>query len=177
MWRNDTGWKGSDRPAGKNRNAWEHALDQYDQLAHKSFSDYPPSRARELEEQCRLRKMLKAVLDELLKHGVDIHAFEPPNKDGLSTVAALLRSLEEGRELLDGLHGLNPDSDAFKPCAMKYRGREQIIRPSLTMEDYRQRYEVKWPELELILRAYYGFPFYRGILYFGDPLDKCSLVV
>lgn len=138
-----------------NLNAWVHALNQYDEFAHKSFSDYPPSREREMEEQRRLREMLKAVLDELLKHGVDIHAFEPPNKNGLSTVAAILRNLEDGRELLDGLYGLDPDSDAFKPYTMKYRGKDQIIRPSLTVEDYRQSYEIKWRELEPILRAFY----------------------
>ncbi len=138
-----------------NLNAWEHAMNQYDQFAHKSFSDYPPSRERELEEQRRLREMLVAVLNELQKHKVDIHAFKPPGKDGLPTVAAILRNLEEGRELLEGLYGLDSDSDAFKPYTIKFRGREQVIRPSLTAEDYRQCYENKWRELEPILRAYY----------------------
>lgn len=107
------------------------------------------------EEQRRLREMLKAVLDELLKHGADIHDFIPPNEEGLSTVSALLRNLEEGKELLDGLHGMNPDSSAFKPYTMKYRGKEQLITPSRTVETYRQEYEIKWRELEPILRAYY----------------------
>ena len=53
----------------------------------------------------------------------------------------ILRNLEEGRELLDGLYGLDPDSNAFTP--------------SLTVEDYRQMYEIKWRELEPVLRAYY----------------------
>ena len=43
--------------------------------------------------------MLKAVLDELLKHGADIHDFKPPNEEGLSHVSVILRNLEEGREL------------------------------------------------------------------------------
>lgn len=136
-------------------NAWKHALNQYEYFAHGSFSDYPPSRERELDEQRRLREMLKAVLDELLKHGVDIHNFESLHVSGLSTSSAILRNVEEGRELLDGLYGLDLDSDAFKPYTMKYRGREQVIRPSLTVEDYRRQYENKWRELEPILRAYY----------------------
>lgn len=138
-----------------NLGAWEHAMAQYDQFAHRFFSDYPPSRERELEEQRRLQVMLKAVLDELLKHGADIHAFEPPNDNGLPDSSAILRNLKESRELLDGLYGLDPDSEAFKPYTMKYRGREQVIRPSLTVVDYRRQYEIKWRELEPILRAYY----------------------
>ena len=133
--------------------AWQHALEEYDQFAHDSYPDYRVETAR--EEQRRLREMLKAVLDELLKHGADIHDFIPPNEEGLSTVSALLRNLEEGKELLDGLHGMNPDSSAFKPYTMKYRGKEQLITPSRTVETYRQEYEIKWRELEPILRAYY----------------------
>ena len=38
---------------------------------------------------------------------------------------------------------------------MKYRGKERLIQPSLTVEDYRQMYEIKWGELEPVLRAYY----------------------
>lgn len=102
-----------------------------------------------------MREMLKAVLDLLLAHGVDIHDFMPPNKNGLPTSAVILRNMEEGRELLDGLYALNPDSDAYKPHTMKYRGREQVIYPSTTMEQYRQRYEIKWRELEPVLRDYY----------------------
>ena len=67
----------------------------------------------------------------------------------------ILRNLNEGRELLDGLYGLDPDSNAFKPYTMKYRGKEQLITPTLTVEDYRRMYEIKWRELEPILRAYY----------------------
>ena len=67
----------------------------------------------------------------------------------------ILRNLNEGRELLDGLYGLDPDSSVFQPYTMKYRGKEQLITPSLTVEDYRRMYEIKWRELEPILRAYY----------------------
>ena len=59
------------------------------------------------------------------------------------------------RELLDGLYGLDPDSDAFKPYTTTYRGKERLVTPYYTMEDYRQQYEIKWRELEPILRAYY----------------------
>lgn len=78
-------------------------------------------------ENRQLREVLKAVLDELLKHGADIHDFIPPNEEGLSQVSVILRNLNEGRELLDGLHGPDPDSSAFKPYTMKYRGKEQLI--------------------------------------------------
>ena len=37
----------------------------------------------------------------------------------------------------------------------KYRGKEQLITPSRTLETYRQEYEIKWRELEPTLRAYY----------------------
>lgn len=151
----DMGMNPNQTASPRDLTAWEHALDQYDEFAHGSFSDYPPSRERELEENRRLRETFKAVLDELLKHGADICAFVPPNQDGLSAVTAVLRNLAEGWELLDGLYGLDPDSDAFKPYTMKCRGREQIIRPSLTGKDYRRQYENKWRELEPILHAYY----------------------
>ncbi len=95
------------------------------------------------------------LLDELLKHGADIHAFKPPNDSGLPDSSAILRNLKEGRELLDGLYDLDSESDAFKPYTMKYRGKVQTIRPSLTVADYRRQYEIKWRELEPILRAYY----------------------
>ena len=136
-------------------NAWQHALEEYDQFAHRSYSDYPPSRELELEEQRRLRTMLKAVLDELLKHGADIHDFRPPNEEGLPAVPVILRNLEEGLELLDGLYGLDPDCDAFQPYTTTYRGKERLITPSRTVETYRQEYEIKWRDLEPILRAYY----------------------
>lgn len=135
-------------------NAWQHALEEYDQFACKSYPSYYAEESK--EENRRLREMLKAVLDELLKHGADIHAFIPPNEEGLSCVSVILRNLEEGRELLEGLYGLDPESSAFKPYTMKYRGREQLITPSLTVEDYRREYEIKWRELEPILRAYYS---------------------
>ena len=38
---------------------------------------------------------------------------------------------------------------------MKYRGKEQLITPSRTVETYRPEYEIKWRELEPTLRAYY----------------------
>lgn len=135
-------------------NAWQHALEEYDQFARDSYPSYYAEESK--EENRRLREMLKAVLDELLKHGADIHAFIPPNEEGLSPVSVILRNMEEGRELLEGLHGLDPESSAFKPYTMKYRGREQLITPSLTVEDYRREYEIKWRELEPILRAYYS---------------------
>ena len=134
-------------------NAWQHALNQYDEFARKSYSSYNAEGDKAHNRQ--LREMLKAVLDELMKHGADIHSYIPPNKDGLSASSVILRNLEEGRELLDGLYGLDPDSDAFKPYTLKYRGRESLVTPSHTVEDYRQWYEIKWRELEPVLRAYY----------------------
>ena len=133
--------------------AWQHALDQYEQFTHRSYPSYYVEQTKTSNRQ--LREMLKAVLDELLKHGADIHDFQPPNEEGLSHVSVILRNLEEGRELLDGLYGLDPDSDAFKPYTTTYRGKERLVTPYYTMEDYRQQYEIKWRELEPILRAYY----------------------
>ena len=133
--------------------AWQHALEQYDEVAHDSYPSYYVEQTKTSNRQ--LREMLKAVLDELLKHGADIHDFQPPNEEGLSHVSVILRNLEEGRELLDGLYGLDPDSDAFKPYTTTYRGKERLVTPYYTMEDYRQQYEIKWRELEPILRAYY----------------------
>ncbi len=135
------------------RSAWQHALDQYDEFARGTIPSYYVEETKAGNRQ--LREMLKAVLEELLKHGADIHAFVPPNESGLSVTSVILRNLEEGRELLDGLYGLDPDCDAFKPYTMKYRGKERLIQPSLTVEDYRRRYEIKWRELEPILRTYY----------------------
>ena len=82
----------------------------------------------------------------------------PPKKDdGQSPLMVAIKSdnLEVGRELLDGLHGLDPDCSAFKPYTTKYRGKEQLITPSRTVETYRQEYEIKWRELDPTLRAYY----------------------
>lgn len=104
------------------------------------------------EENRRLREMLKAVLDELLKHGANIHDF---NEEGLSHVSVILRNLEDGRELLDGLYGLDPDSSAFRPHTMTYRGKERLVEPYYTVEDYRRQYELKWRGLEPLLRSYY----------------------
>ncbi|MDE7200751.1 MAG: ankyrin repeat domain-containing protein [Lachnospiraceae bacterium] len=134
------------------RSAWQHAVDQYDEFARGSYPSYYVEESK--TENRQLREMLKAVLDELLAHGADIHAFVPP-KEGLPASSVILRNMKEGRELLDGLSGLDPDSDVFKPHTVKYRGKEQVITPSLTVEDYRQRYENKWRELEPILRDYY----------------------
>ena len=91
----------------------------------------------------------------LLDRGADIHDFIPPNEEGLSQVSVILRNMEEGRELLDGLHGLDPDSDMFKPHTETYWGKERLVQPYYTVEDYRQQYETKWRELEPILREYY----------------------
>ncbi len=136
-------------------NAWQYALNQYDYFAHDSYDDYPSISQRKRQENRQLREMLKAVLDELYKHGADIHDYFPCGENGLPITSFLIRNLEEGRELFDGFYGLDPDSDAFKPFTSRYRGREQVVQPSLTVEDYRQRYEIKWRELEPILRAYY----------------------
>lgn len=133
--------------------SWQHALEQYDEFAHDSYPSYCVETAR--EENRRLREMLKAVLDELLKHGADIHDFMPPNEEGLSHVSVILRNLEEGRELLDGLYGLDPDCSAFKSHTTTYRGKERLVEPYYTVEDYRQWYETKWRELESSLRTYY----------------------
>ena len=133
--------------------AWQHALEEYDEFAHDSFPSYRVETAK--EENRRLREMLKAVLDELLKHGADIHDFIPPNEEGLSHVSVILRNLEEGRELLDGLYGLNPDADIFQPRTVMRRGKEEVVQPYYSVEDYRQMYEIKWRELEPVLRAYY----------------------
>ena len=135
----DMGMDPNQRTVPDGRCAWQHALEQYDDFALKSYSSYNTEGDKAHNRQ--LREMLKAVLDELLKHGADIHDFIPPNEEGLSQVSVILRNLEEGRELLDGLYGLDPDSNAFTP--------------SLTVEDYRQMYEIKWRELEPVLRAYY----------------------
>lgn len=135
------------------RNAWQVALDEYDNFALNSYSDYYVEGHKAHNRQ--LREMLKAVLDELLKHGVDIHDFEFPEQFRTMT-AILLRNLEEGRELFDEFPGLDPDSDIFKPHTVKYRGKEQLVQPYFTVEDYRQRYEIKWRELEPVLRAYYS---------------------
>lgn len=64
-----------------------------------------------------------------------------------STVSVILRNMEEERELLDGLHALDPDSDAYKPYTLKYRGWEKVIHPSTTMDEWLLRYEIKWREL------------------------------
>lgn len=134
------------------RNAWHVALDEYDNFARKSYSDYYVEGDKAHNRQ--LREMLKAVLDELLKHGVDIHDFECSEKFRTQT-SILLRNLEDGRELFEDFPALDPDSDIFKPHTVVRRGKEQVIQPYYTVEDYRQMYEIKWRELEPILRAYY----------------------
>lgn len=128
-------------------------MDEYDNFARGSYPSYYVEQTKTRNQQ--LREMLRAVLDELLVHGVDIHDFELP-ETFRTTTSILLRNLEEGRELFEDFYGLNPDSDAFKPHTVKYRGKERLVQPSLTVEDYRQRYDIKWRELEPVLRAYYS---------------------
>lgn len=137
---------------GPSLNAWQVALNEYNNFAHGTYPDYYAEQTKAGNRQ--LREMLKAVLDELLAHGVDIHDFEL-SETFRSTTAILLRNLEEGRELFEDFYGLDPNSDAFKPHTVKYRGKERVVQPSLTVEDYRRQYENKWRELEPILRAYY----------------------
>ncbi len=135
------------------RNAWQTALDQYNQFARGTYPDYYVEESKAGNRQ--LREMLKAILDELLKHGVNIHEYELP-ETFLPITSILLRNLEDGRELFEGFPGLDPDSDVFKPHTITHRGREQVIQPSLTVADYRLQYENKWSELEPVLRAYYS---------------------
>lgn len=134
------------------RGAWQYSLDQYDYFANDTLDEYPLIRQRQLQENRQLREMLKAVLDELLAHGADIRDFEPPKENGLPVTSALLRNLEEGRELLDGFYGLNPED--LKPFTTKYRGKEHTVQPMDT-DERSQCYETKWRDLEPILRAYY----------------------
>ena len=77
--------------------AWQYALDQYNYFAHDNYPDWYVEETK--IENRQLREMLKAVLDELLAHGADIHDFEPPGENGLPISSVLLRNLEEGREL------------------------------------------------------------------------------
>ena len=135
------------------RNAWQVALDEYDNFAHDSYPSYYIEQTKTSNRQ--LREMLKAVLDELLAHGVDIHDFEFPEQFRTRT-AILLRNLEDGRELFEDFPCLDPDSDIFKPHTVMRRGKEEVVQPYYTVEDYRQRYEIKWRELEPVLRAYYN---------------------
>lgn len=60
--------------------------------------------------------------------------------------------MEEGRELFDGLYGLDPAE--LKPFTVKYRGKARTVQP-MDVEERRQRYEVKWRALEPVLRRYY----------------------
>lgn len=132
-------------------NAWQYALDQYDYFAKDSYPSYYVEQTKAGNRQ--LREMLKAVLDELLKHGADIHDYSSPNLEtGLPVTSFLLRNLEEDRELFDGFLGLDPAK--LKPHTYMYRGKEQVIPPT-PVEETLQRYEIKWRELEPILRAYY----------------------
>ena len=132
--------------------AWQYALDRYEYFAHDTLNEYPLTQQRELQENRQLREMLKAVLDELLAHGADIHDFEPPGENGLPVTSALLRNLEEGRELFDGFFGLDPEK--LKPFTVTYRGKEHIVQP-MDADERHKKYEVKWRELEPVLRAYY----------------------
>ena len=137
------------------RTAWQYALDEYEYFAHSTLDDpitHPLTRQRQLQENRQLREMLKAVLDQLLSHGADIHDFKPPRANGLPVTAALLRNLEEGRELFDGFYGLDPAE--LKPYTVTYRGKEHTVQP-MDVEERRQQYETQWRELEPIRRAYY----------------------
>ena len=130
--------------------AWQYALAQYDYFAHDYYPDWYVEETK--KENRQLRELLKAVLDELLAHRADIHDFDPPKENGLPVTSVILRNLEEGRELFDGLHGLDPE--LLKPHTYTYRGKERTVQP-MSVEEQRQKYEVKWRELEPILRAYY----------------------
>lgn len=130
--------------------AWEYALEQYDYFAHESHPSWYVETSK--AENRQLQEMLKAVLDQLLAHGANIHDFTPPRENGMPTTSALLRNLEEGRELLDGFYGL--ESRGSENFVVKHRGREHTIQ-SEPLEEKRQRYETKWRELEPVLRAYY----------------------
>ena len=130
-------------------NAWEFALTQYDYFAHDSYPSYYVEETKIQNRQ--LREMLKAVLDELLSHGVDIHDFELPEGTRF-TPAILLRNLEEKRELFEDFYGLDPEE--LKPRTYMHRGKEHTVPPT-PVEEWRQRYEIKWRELEPILRSYY----------------------
>lgn len=129
--------------------AWEFALDRYDYFAHESYPSYYVEEAK--TENRQLQEMLKAVLDQLLAHGVNIHDFAPPRENGCPITAVLLRNLEEGRELLDGFYGLELTESV--PHAVTDDS-EHALQSAL-QEEQRQRYETKWRELEPVLRAYY----------------------
>ncbi len=133
--------------------AWVYALNQYKDFANESYDDFALIREREQQENRQLREMLKAVLDELLAHGANIHDCFPCRENGLPITSYLIRNLDEGRELFDGFYGLEPVER--KPVTVKYRGKEHSIQPT-PAADWRQRYEIKWRELEPVLRAYYA---------------------
>ncbi len=130
-------------------NAWEYALSQYDYFAHDSCPSYYVEETKTQNRQ--LQEMLKAVLDELLVHGVDIHDYEL-SEETRYTPAILLRNLEKGRELFENFYGLDPEE--LKPHTYMYRGKEHTVPPT-PVEEWRQRYEIKWRELEPVLRSYY----------------------
>ena len=54
------------------------------------------------------------------------------------------------RRLLD--MGMDPN---FKPRTVMRRGKEEVVQSYYSVEDYRQMYEIKWRELEPVLRTYY----------------------
>ena len=130
-------------------NAWSFALNQYDYFAHDSYPSYYVEETKTQNRQ--LREMLKAVLDELLAHGADIHDYEL-SEGTRYTPTILLRNLNEGRELFEDFYGLDPEE--LKPHTYMYRGKEHTIPPT-PVEEWRQRYEIKWRELEPVLRSYY----------------------
>ncbi len=142
-------------PNQKTSSGRQNALNKYEQYAYRTFSSDPLTREMQAQKNRQLREMLRAVLDELLPHGVNIHDFTPANKDGLPASSILFRNPGERQERLDGLCGLDLDSDAFQSCTVKCRGKERLVQPSLTVEDSRQRYETQWRELEPFLRSCY----------------------
>ncbi len=83
---------------------------------------------------------------------MDIHDFGSRGKNGLPISSVFLRNLEDGREFFDGFPGL--DSEKLKPSAVRYRGKERTVQ-SMGVEERWHRYEVKWRELEPVLRSYY----------------------
>ena len=127
------------------RNAWQVALDDYEQHARSSYPSYYVEQTKQINRQ--LREMLRAVLDELLAHGVDIHDIPEGEQD---TRALLLRNISEGRELLEGF----PDLEPREPYPVTYRGKTTMVTP-LSPEKNRKRYETKWGEMADILRPYY----------------------
>ena len=133
--------------------AWLSAVMEYDSFAVKNIPSYYVEQTKAGNRQ--LREMLKAVMDELLAHGADIHNYQQFSEGRMPMVAQILRNIEEGRDILDGLYAMDPESDFYKPYVLRRGGKDLKITPSYTYEETRQGYEFKWRELEPVLRAYY----------------------